>query len=185
MNTLKAKPGYEASLNDYVKQERAAVDIINSVGSLMYDKGVELVMFRNNLVNITISEVIGLIDYGKDVVSKPIDLYTSAEIAKAMLALDLAPSKIDIGKLAANWMEQSEFKTIEEFLDSVLSGFLLDKANNAEPRDVVLFGFGRIGRTIMRIAKLRKHYDVVAVNDLASPDQLAYAFKYDLSLIHI
>lgn len=31
----------------------------------------------------------------------------------------------------------------------------------------------------MRIAKLRKHYDVVAVNDLASPDQLAYAFKYD------
>jgi glyceraldehyde 3-phosphate dehydrogenase len=31
----------------------------------------------------------------------------------------------------------------------------------------------------MRIAKLRKHYDVVAVNDLSSPDQLAYAFKYD------
>ena len=40
-------------------------------------------------------------------------------------------------------------------------------------------GFGRIGRTIMRIAKLRGHYDVVAVNDLASPEQLAYAFKYD------
>ncbi len=31
----------------------------------------------------------------------------------------------------------------------------------------------------MRIAKLRNHYDVVAVNDLASPEQLAYAFKYD------
>ena len=44
---------------------------------------------------------------------------------------------------------------------------------------IAINGFGRIGRTIMRIAKLRKHYDVVAVNDLASPDQLAYAFKYD------
>jgi glyceraldehyde 3-phosphate dehydrogenase len=31
----------------------------------------------------------------------------------------------------------------------------------------------------MRVAKMRGHYDVVAVNDLASPDQLAYAFKYD------
>lgn len=31
----------------------------------------------------------------------------------------------------------------------------------------------------MRIAKLRRHFDVVAVNDLASADQLAYAFKYD------
>jgi glyceraldehyde 3-phosphate dehydrogenase len=44
---------------------------------------------------------------------------------------------------------------------------------------IAINGFGRIGRTIMRIAKLRKHFDVVAVNDLATPDQLAYAFKYD------
>ncbi len=44
---------------------------------------------------------------------------------------------------------------------------------------IAINGFGRIGRTITRIAKLRKHYDVVAVNDLASADDLAYAFKYD------
>lgn len=48
----------------------------------------------------------------------------------------------------------------------------------AKPR-IAINGFGRIGRTIMRIAKLHKHYDVLAVNDLASADQLAYAFKYD------
>ena len=48
----------------------------------------------------------------------------------------------------------------------------------AVPR-IAINGFGRIGRTITRIAKLRGHYDVVAVNDLASPEQLAYAFKYD------
>ncbi len=47
-----------------------------------------------------------------------------------------------------------------------------------KPR-IAINGFGRIGRTITRIAKLRDHFDVVAVNDLASPDQLAYAFKYD------
>lgn len=44
---------------------------------------------------------------------------------------------------------------------------------------IAINGFGRIGRTIMRIAKMRGHYDVVAVNDLANIDQLAYAFKYD------
>ena len=47
-----------------------------------------------------------------------------------------------------------------------------------KPR-IAINGFGRIGRTVTRIAKLRKHYDVVAVNDLASADQLAYAFKFD------
>ena len=44
---------------------------------------------------------------------------------------------------------------------------------------IAINGFGRIGRTIMRIAKARGHFDVVAVNDLANADQLAYAFKYD------
>ena len=44
---------------------------------------------------------------------------------------------------------------------------------------IAINGFGRIGRTILRIAKLRDHFDVVAVNDLASADQLAYAFEYD------
>lgn len=44
---------------------------------------------------------------------------------------------------------------------------------------IAINGFGRIGRTIMRIAKKNRHYDVVAINDLASPDHLAYAFKYD------
>ena len=44
---------------------------------------------------------------------------------------------------------------------------------------IAINGFGRIGRTVMRIAKLRRHYDVIAINDLASPEQLAYAFRYD------
>lgn len=44
---------------------------------------------------------------------------------------------------------------------------------------IAINGFGRIGRTIMRIAKMRRHFDVVAINDLASADQLAYAFKFD------
>ena len=44
---------------------------------------------------------------------------------------------------------------------------------------IAINGFGRVGRTITRIAKLRGHYDVVAVNDLASAEDLAYAFRYD------
>lgn len=48
----------------------------------------------------------------------------------------------------------------------------------ATPR-IAINGFGRIGRAVTRIAKMRKHFDVVAVNDLAEPEALAYALKYD------
>ena len=41
METVKV--GYETSLNEYVKQERTAVQLINSIGELMFNKGFELV----------------------------------------------------------------------------------------------------------------------------------------------
>ena len=44
---------------------------------------------------------------------------------------------------------------------------------------IAINGFGRIGRIVTRIAKMRKHFDVVAINDLMDPEHLAYAFKYD------
>ena len=42
--------GYESTLKEYVKQERTAVHLINSIGELMFNKGIELVLFRNHLV---------------------------------------------------------------------------------------------------------------------------------------
>lgn len=44
---------------------------------------------------------------------------------------------------------------------------------------IAINGFGRIGRIVTRIAKLHRHFDVVAINDLTDPEHLAYAFKYD------
>jgi len=48
------------------------------------------------------------------------------------------------------------------------------------PVRVAINGFGRIGRLVYRALAARPDaFDVVAVNDLAKPDQLAYLLKYD------
>jgi glyceraldehyde 3-phosphate dehydrogenase len=44
---------------------------------------------------------------------------------------------------------------------------------------IAINGFGRIGRCVARIALADPEVDLVAINDLTSPDQLAYLFKYD------
>lgn len=148
---MPAKLGYEAELSAYVSQERAAVDIINSVGTLMFDKGVELVFFRNHLVDINISEVLNLFEYAKDVVKKEVDVFTCAEIAKALVNMDLAPSKIDLGKLASEYLvEKSAFSSIEDYLGNKLGGFIGQDKHTFVPKDVVLYGFGRIGRLAAR-----------------------------------
>ncbi len=143
--------GYEAELNAYITRERAAVDIVNSVGRLMFDKGVELVFFRNHLVDAHVSEVLSLFDYAKDVVKKPIDVATAAEIARELSNIDLAPSKIDVGKLTSEYLsEKSAFKSINDFLNNKLGGFIGQDKHTFEPKDVVLYGFGRIGRLAAR-----------------------------------
>ncbi len=44
---------------------------------------------------------------------------------------------------------------------------------------VAINGFGRIGRLVTRHLKERDGIDIVAVNDLTSPDMLGYLFKHD------
>ncbi len=44
---------------------------------------------------------------------------------------------------------------------------------------VAINGFGRIGRLVARHLTARDGFDLVAINDLTSPDMLAYLFKHD------
>jgi len=141
--------GYETELQQHVKRERAAVKLASKTGQLLYDKGIELVLFRNHLVDTTISEILDLHDYAKKVVNKPVDVYTTSDLAEALLTLDLAPSKLDIGKLASEWLEDTSVTKID-FLKNKLGRFMNEGGSTIEPRDVVLYGFGRIGRLAAR-----------------------------------
>ena len=71
--------GYENELNAHIKRERAAVVLASKTGELLYDKGIELVLFRNHLLDVTISEILNLHEYAIKVVNKPIDIFTTSE----------------------------------------------------------------------------------------------------------
>lgn len=147
---MEAALGYEKELNMHVQKERAAVKLSSHVGELLYDKGIELVLFRNHLTDITISEILNLHEYAKNVVKKPIDIETSAALAEELLKMDLAPAKIDIGKLASEWIaEGSAYESKASFVADKLGKFS-SASGSVEPRDVVLYGFGRIGRLAAR-----------------------------------
>jgi glyceraldehyde 3-phosphate dehydrogenase len=149
METLEKKASYEAGLKDYVDREKSAVDLLNSVGQLMFEHGVELVLFRNHLLDINTSEVIKLFNYAETVVHKPLDLAATADLARAMLGLGLAPSKIDIGRLSHEFTLAGKVSATD-FLKDKLKDFIgLDK-HKFHPQDVVLYGFGRIGRVAAR-----------------------------------
>ncbi|MCB0734083.1 MAG: glyceraldehyde-3-phosphate dehydrogenase [Flavobacteriales bacterium] len=142
---------YERELELWIDQKRAAAKLINSTSNLLYDKSIELVLFRNTLVDQGVSEILRLHKYAKDVVNKPINVYDSAELAQIISEMDVAPSKIDIGKLAYEWQEvQSQYANKKDFISDKLADFIQNESHPLEPKDVVLYGFGRIGRLAAR-----------------------------------
>ena len=145
------RESYSNELNAYIDQEKAAIELMHSIGKLLFEKNIELVLFRNHLVDKNITEILNLHKYAAKVVESPINVVDSAELASEIYNMDIAPAKIDIGKLASEWMsEASNFSSKSEFLNSKLKGFSTSDNSNIEPRDVVLFGFGRIGRLAAR-----------------------------------
>ena len=140
---------YEKEVTLQADRRRSGVELIKIISDLWYDKSIELVLFRNHLIDRNVSEILNLHEYAGEFVGKPISILDSVEIASVILSLDLPPSKLDIGKLTY------EYGLLDEKYPDARH-FVIDKLKEAktsdeiQPKDVVLYGFGRIGRLLAR-----------------------------------
>ncbi len=151
METLeKVNADYQTQLNDWIEHEKAAIDLISAVGKLWFEKSIELILFRNQLFDRSVSEIMSLHMYAKNIVKKPITVYDTVALANEIVKSKVGPGRIDIGKLAFEWHnEKDKYKTKADFINDKLKG-LIGNVNVITPKDVVLFGFGRIGRLAAR-----------------------------------
>ena len=140
---------YEEEVLSQAKTRRATVEFITIVNDLWYDKSIELVLFRNPLIDKRANEVLNLINYAKEFVNKPISIHDALDIAKAIRQIDLPSAKLDIGKLAYEcYLNIEKGSDKVAFVKNKLKG--ATESVNIQPKDVVLYGFGRIGRLLAR-----------------------------------
>ncbi len=99
---------YEKQLCDWIELEKAAIELIHITGALWFNNSVELIIFRNQLVDRSASQILNLHQYANDIVKKPISVIDTLALARAINEMDLAPSRIDIGKLAAEWLAEKK-----------------------------------------------------------------------------
>ena len=140
---------YEKELAFQADRRRASVEFIKIISDLWYDKSIELVLFRNQLINRNVSDILNLHEYAGAFVEKPISIFDSVEIAQAIKDLDLPPAKLDIGKLTYEYhLEDIDYNNAKAFLSTKLKD--AKDYQDITPKDVVLYGFGRIGRLVAR-----------------------------------
>jgi len=140
---------YEKELAFQADRRKATVEFIKIVSDLWYDKSIELVIFRNQLIDRNVSEILNLHEYAGEFVQKPISIFDSVEIAQAIKTLDIPPAKLDIGKLTYEYhLEDDKYSNAMAFVADKLKD--ARKNGGIQPKDVILYGFGRIGRLVAR-----------------------------------
>ena len=106
---------YNDQFNNWISNEKTAVNLLNYCGQLMYDKGIEIVLFRQNILDVGVTELMRLFSYAENVVKRKIDIQTALELVKEINKLNLPPSKLDIGLLTAEFVEEKSVN-INDFL---------------------------------------------------------------------
>jgi len=140
---------YQKEVSLQVDRRKAGVELIKVISDLWYDKSIEMVLFKNQLLDKNVSDIINLHQYAGEFVGKPITIFDSVEIAKVVLSLDLPPAKIDLGKLTYEYgLEDEKYPDARYFVIEKLKKAKSSK--EIKPKDVVLYGFGRIGRLLAR-----------------------------------
>jgi glyceraldehyde 3-phosphate dehydrogenase len=140
---------YEKELAFQADRRKATTEFIKITSDLWYDSSIEVVLFKNQIIDKNVSDIINLHEYAGQFVQKPISIFDSVELLRAIYDLNLPPAKLDIGKLTFEYhSDDNNYNNVKAFVVDKLKDARSTK--EIKPKDVVLYGFGRIGRLVAR-----------------------------------
>ncbi|MCP2298445.1 glyceraldehyde 3-phosphate dehydrogenase [Nocardia amikacinitolerans] len=126
--------------------------MIPIIGRLYREKGVTILLHSRSLVNKSVISILRTHRFARQIEGEELSIEETLPFLEALSQLDLGPSKIDLGRLVMAYRTDERGLSIPEFTAAVLAD--ITDGNKAEPqgpRDVVLYGFGRIGRLVARL----------------------------------
>lgn len=141
----------ENYLLDWQTSQTNAESISPILGQLYRQKGVEVLLFGRQVVNASVIDLIKAHRVGRRYTGSDISPSLTLPLVEKLNDMDLSPCRIDIGQLAhAYWKDHNDESNLDDFLATALADSL-SSTQTLQSRDVVLYGFGRIGRLLARL----------------------------------
>ncbi len=142
----------ETYLSDWQKREELAERMLPLMGALYRKHGVVVLIHGVSLVQSTPLEIIKAHRFARRLDGAELPLEDTFEALDVMTSMDLTPAKVDIGKLRRNYGREKPGGTFADYVRATLAQLNTGREPmRTEPQDVVLYGFGRIGRLMARI----------------------------------
>ncbi|MFI9169950.1 glyceraldehyde-3-phosphate dehydrogenase [Streptomyces lincolnensis] len=140
------------SFTDWKTREEIAESMIPLIGRLHRERDVTVLLHSRSLVNKSVVSILKTHRFARQIAGEELSVTETLPFLRALTVLDLGPSQIDLGMLAATYQADDRGLSVEEFTAEAVAGATgADRIERREPRDVVLYGFGRIGRLVARL----------------------------------
>ena len=175
-------------LSSWIQGEELAEAMVPMIGSLYRERDIVVSIYGRPLVRQSSTNIVKAHRYARQIIDRELPIAESHAVLSAIATRPLDSARVDLGKLTTGFAQDGNGRSIDEYLDEVLapissgSGRLL-----SEPTDVVLYGFGRIGRLLARILiertgsgeKLRLRGIVLRPGDAGDAEKRASLLRRD------
>lgn len=133
---------HQDHLTDYNRQQQQAIELIALLNKLYNEKDVQVTLFGETLDTTSVDSVLALHQKSAERAAdaKAVSIADTLAIAKVLADADVSTLRVDAGQLTVN----------DKDINTELQGVDSNTAQN-EATDVVLYGFGRIGRILTRL----------------------------------
>ncbi len=140
--------------SNWKEREALAEAMIPQVGKLSREKNIKCYIYGKSLVNRSVLEIMKDHRYVRQVEENELSEFETAPVLDCLSTLDLGPAHIDIGRLAVKYYDRGEGEdlSVAQYVERQLADLIGSHEHPVQkPVDVVLYGFGRIGRLMARI----------------------------------
>ena len=144
-------PSLDDYFPDWKEREALAEGMIPMIGRL-YRNNVVVYCYGRAMHNQSVTQLMKAHRYVRQVEQNELSEFETYPVLEAISKLDMGPCHVDLGKLATKFMAESEAISAEDFVIRECASVIGVTAPPIEkPQDIVLYGFGRIGRLLARL----------------------------------
>ena len=154
MPEQKKRPRPTDFFGDWNKREALAESMVPLVGKLYRENNVACYIYGRNMVNQSPIQLMQAHRFVRQVENNELSEFETMPILEALAKLDLGTAHIDVGRIAVGFMAANGSKKVD--VDGYVKQQVADLIGTdskplPQPQDVVLYGFGRIGRLMARL----------------------------------
>ena len=139
-------------LGEWIDREALAEAMIPLIGQLYRNNNVVTSIFGRGLINRSVIAILKAHRFARHRLSgeDELSVHDSYTILKTMSDMNLGAASVDLGKMLAKFKEVGA-ADLATFVRQELGSLANKRGEKREGTDVVLYGFGRIGRLLARI----------------------------------